>query len=112
MTDRGGRSVQDELKAQCVTSVVTLVDVVTGTDQHPAAIRTASSVRLPGGGERVITEQVPVPDVSLLQRLMAEVTKGDRLQVTVETDWSDPDLPTRLIAFTPASVLVAGAAVR
>jgi len=104
--------VNEALKPQRVTSVVTLVDVVPGTASAGPAILTSSRVRLRNGGERTITEKVPVPDDALWHRLTSEVSKGDEIRITVETDWSDPDLPTRLADFASVTTPLAPATAR
>ncbi len=103
---------KEVLGPQRVTSVVTLVDVVPGDERHLPAIIASTSVLLKSGGRKTVTEKVPVPDPALLSRLIGEVAKGDELQITVETDWSHPDLPTRLVAFSVVGAGVAPTAAR
>ena len=102
----------DELKPQRVTSAVTLLDLVPGTATTSPAILTSSRVRLRNGGERPIAEKVSVPDAALWHRLTCEVSKGDEICITVETDWSDPDLPTRLADFAAVTAPLAPAKAR
>ena len=83
--------------AEAVTTVVTLVDVLPGS---PPAIVTRERTRQKSGAIRTFTQEVPVSDPSLFERLVAVARVGDELEVTVVTDWSQPGLPTRLEQFS------------
>jgi hypothetical protein len=103
---------KEALEAQRVTSIVTLVDVLPGRGSAAPAILTSSRMRLKSGGERTVTEKIPVLDAALWDRLTSEVSKGDELRIAVETDWADPDLPTWLADFAVVSAPLAPATVR
>jgi hypothetical protein len=91
------------LRPQSVTSTATLLDMLAGGAQREPTIITAAEVRLKSGGTRIVTAKIPVPDAGLFARLAAEAEKGDKVRITVETDWSDPALPRRLTAFAVVS---------
>jgi hypothetical protein len=84
-----------------VTTIVTLLDVVPGA---PPAILTRARFRLKTGGTKTITQKVPVHDPALFRRFVAEIAKGDEVEITVTTDWSKPGLPTQLDAFARVRV--------
>ena len=104
--------VNEALKPQRVMSVVTLLDLVPGTADAAPTILTFSRVRLVNGRGRTISEKVPVPDATLWRHFTSDVSKGDEIRITVETDWSDPDLATRLTDFTVVTAPLAPARAR
>lgn len=66
-----------------VTTVVRLKKISTS----PPSITTHERFTQARGGKRTFTELIPVSDARLFQRLQAEVRVGDRIRVTVVTDW-------------------------
>ena len=77
-----------------MTTTVTLLDVVRG---DPPAIVILEQLVGRGGRTRSFTQKVPVLDVHLFHRLLEEAQKGDEIEITTETDWNAPGLPTCLI---------------
>jgi hypothetical protein len=84
------------LEAESVTRPVRLLDIVAG---DPPAIVTYEQFRLPSGGVKNFTQEVPVLDAALYQRLLREVQVGDEVQITVVTEWGQSGVPHYLTDF-------------
>lgn len=64
------------------------------------AVLMAKRVRRPDGKERLITQQIPVRDQDLWQRLIGHVRPGDEAELTVVTEWHDTGYCSNLVSFT------------
>ena len=78
------------------TRTVKITDIIGGDSP---AVLTSERVSDARGRTRLFTQKVPVPDVALFTRLSAEVVKGDEVEVTVVTQWTDDDYTTSLADF-------------
>lgn len=68
------------------TATVTVTDIIPG---DPPSLLTSELVPMPGGRSRPFSQRVQVPDAGLYARLVAEVRRGDSIQVTVVTVWPE-----------------------
>jgi hypothetical protein len=69
--------------------------------QHsrPAKVHLETETQHFSGHPRIFGTLADVRDPKLLARLGHEVSNGEEIEVTLETDWDDPDLPQVLTAF-------------
>lgn len=72
---------------------------------NPARVALMAAGRGKPGWRALVTE-VPVDDPSLVE-YAAGLQHGDRVEVTIATDWGAPGLPKRLEALRRAESLVA-----
>ena len=79
-----------------VTSKVKVVDIQVG---EPAYLLTAQCAARPDGKVRTITQKVRVLDTALLSRLTASIEKGDEIEMTIVTEWSQTGYSTYLFDF-------------
>jgi hypothetical protein len=87
-----------------VTRPVKLLDIV-GSD--PPAILTYEQFPLPSGGMKGFTQEVPVLDRALFERLLREAAVGDEVEITVVTEWGTPGAPHYLADFVRIAAPVA-----
>jgi hypothetical protein len=87
------------MEATSVTDQVTVLDI---NPSSPSAILTGEETCF-RGSTRLFTQKVPVPDQILFQRPLSEVQKGDKIEVTVITEWHEDYSVTYLSTDTPAS---------
>ena len=73
-------------KTTQTTRTVKITDFV---EAHPPSILISEAVPGPSGRLRLFTQKVQVPDIDLWKKLVAEVEKGETIQVTVKTVWPD-----------------------
>ncbi len=91
------------------TTTVTLRATYTGILQdegepHPYLTYSVYSRRA-NGQSRWFNGAVYVLDPGALARLQREFRPGDGIEITLETDWADPTMPTTLISFAKVEVL-------
>ena len=82
-----------------VTGLVTVLDIL--ADTSPALL-TEEETHF-RGGKRRFTQKVSVPDAELLRQLCATVRKGDKIEVTVTTEWHEAHSVVYLSAFQHVS---------
>ena len=58
----------------------------------------------PDGKQKYVAMSIPVRDQRLLARAEMELSFGDKVDVTVETQWAAKDIPNTLLDFTKVSV--------
>lgn len=89
------------LKKKRTSDTATVVALIGNVD--PPQISLTQLIPLPTGGERRISQRVPVRDPELWQQLLAQVQPGQEIDFTIETDWPAPGSPTSLLSFLPAT---------
>jgi hypothetical protein len=90
-----------------LVDIVTVVDIL--PNEAPPAVLTVTLVDGPRGVTRHMTQQVPVPDAALFERLVHQVRAGDQIEATLVNEWREAGCVTYLadfglvIATAPAS---------
>jgi hypothetical protein len=102
------RSMADRTQA---TSVTTLEEFLPAADacSAPAVLLRKRSMT-PSGSRRSVSLKVIVRDADLYRHLRNEVSEGQEVRVTTETDWDTLSEGDTLLAFEPVA-LKAGVAV-
>jgi hypothetical protein len=83
------------METTSVTSQVTVLDILSGI---PSAILTQEETNF-RGRKRLFTQKVPVQDGNLFKQLCGQVRKGDKIEVTVVTEWHEDKSVIYLKAF-------------
>lgn len=78
------------------TRIVQILDIRSGPWPF---IRTCERLRTSAGGERSFVQEVQVPDGSIFQRLLAQVTVGDTIEAVVVTEFCEQPYRTHLEDF-------------
>jgi hypothetical protein len=90
--------IEEKSRHEVLTMNVTLSGLM---ESEPPKMAFNKVLTLKNGSKRHGSQVVPVPDADLWRRLRAEVRPGDRIRVTIETDWGAEGLPTVLKDFCP-----------
>ena len=95
-TEEENASTIAKLARTTLTMKVTVSGLVEG---NPAQLGFYKVLTLRNETKKPCSQVVQVQDEDLLQRLRSEVDPGDRIRVTIETDWAEKDMPTVLTDF-------------
>ena len=91
-----------------ITETTRTVKITDFVEAHPSSILISEAVPGPSGRLRLFTQKVQVPDTDLWQKLIAEVKKGETIQVTVKTVWPDSGpYYTSLDSFSHVGIIAA-----
>jgi hypothetical protein len=85
------------MEKEDVTTTVALLGILPG---DPPSILIGKRLHRSGKSGRLFQQMVPVPDVGLFSRLIAQAGTGDTVTVTVTTEWRADGYKTYLTAFT------------
>jgi hypothetical protein len=69
-------------------------------DSNPPLLAFSKSLTQQEGQRKLHTQRVQVTDPDILARLRSEVDTGDELDIVLETDWSQAEIPTVLKDFS------------
>ena len=83
-----------------VTTTVQIMQILSG---DPPRILTGEWLHKQGKRIKFFQQLVPVRDADLYARFTAQVCKGDRIQVTIATEWSDAGYSAYLADFALVS---------
>jgi hypothetical protein len=89
---------EEEITEQTISSLEVL-ELLPGTPGKLVAAKVSRGLH----GSQPIVLQTLVPDENLWGRLCAAVQVGDRLDVTIETHWTQSGYTNTLVGFTLAS---------
>jgi len=93
-----------------VTGIMTLAEFYPPSEADgPPAMLLRTRSMTPGGSRRSVSMKVFVRDPELYRRLREQVSPGQSLRVTTETDWDALGEGTSLLAFEPLGVESAAA---
>lgn len=53
----------------------------------------------PDGKQKYVALSVPIRDARLFARALRELRSGDEIEVTIETQWAEEDIPKILLDF-------------
>jgi hypothetical protein len=74
----------ETVPAEEFSTTVTLLGVLPGS---PPRVLIGKSLSRGGKPGRLFQQMIPVPDIGLFDRLVAQVGTGDAITVTVTTEW-------------------------
>lgn len=78
------------LSTETVILIARFVGIVEGI---PPQFAFTKLLTQPGGKCKIHSQYVPVTDLDLLTRLQTEFQIGQEVEIVLETDWSQPDIP-------------------
>src|SRR5215210_6014010 len=91
------------MEKEDVTSTVVLLGILPGDPPRILIGKRLSRGGMPG---RLFQQMVPVPDLDLFDRLVAQIGTGDTITATVTTEWHAEGYITYLAGFAlPVSVV-------